>query len=250
MQDSRSQKKRVHILIVEKNAEIYQPLADTFQEAGYFTEVAHNGKQAINMAKEFFYNIAVMEVELPDMKGLDLLRVMKGIHPDTSLIFITGNPSLQDSVDALNAGASAYLLKPIQNDQMMKYINETIERQRSILETRELLFAERKKREFYQYLSIRDGLTDLYNHRHFHELLNQEMAPAIRYNQPLSLLMVDIDNFKQFNDAYGHPAGDQALQHIANLLRENCRRIDHIYRYGGRSSPSLPLKPVERTPSI
>jgi len=233
MEDTRSQRKRVHALIVERDEQVYQALMDTFQEAGYFTDGARNGKEAIQMVKEFFYNIAVVEVDLPDMKGLELLKVVKGIHPDTSVIFIAGNPSLENSVDALNVGASAYLMKPIQTEQMMQHIREVLERQKSIMETRELLFAERKKREFYQYLSIRDGLTDLYNHRHFHELLNQEMAPAARYNQPLTLLMIDIDNFKKFNDSYGHPAGDHALQQIARLFRENCRRIDHVCRYGG-----------------
>jgi diguanylate cyclase (GGDEF)-like protein len=223
----------VHALIVERDEQVYQAWMDTFQEAGYFTDGARNGKEAIQMVKEFFYNIAVVEVDLPDMKGLDFLKVVKGIHPDTSVIFIAGNPSLENSVDALNVGASAYLMKPIQTEQMMQRIREVLERQKSIVETRELLFAERKKREFYQYLSIRDGLTDLYNHRHFHELLNQEMAPAVRYNQPLTLLMIDIDNFKKFNDSYGHPAGDHDLQEIARLFRENCRRMDHVCRYGG-----------------
>ena len=233
MEDTRSQRTRVHALIVESDEQVHQALMDTFQEAGYFTDGARNGKEAIHMVKEFYYNIAVVEVDLPDMKGLDLLKVVKGIHPDTSVIFIAGNPSLENSVDALNVGASAYLMKPIQTEQMMKHIREVLERQKSIVETRELLFAERKKREFYQYLSIRDGLTDLYNHRHFHELLNQEMAPAVRYNLPLTLLMIDLDNFKKFNDSYGHPAGDHALQQIARLFRENCRRMDHICRYGG-----------------
>ena len=233
MEDTRIQRTRVHALIVERDEQVHQALMDAFQEAGYFTDGARNGKEAIQMVKEFFYNIAVVEVDLPDMKGLEFLKVVKGIHPDTSVIFIAGNPSLENSVDALNVGASAYLMKPIQTEQMMQHIREVLERQKSIVETRELLFAERKKREFYQYLSIRDGLTDLYNHRHFHELLNQEMAPAVRYNQPLTLLMIDIDNFKKFNDSYGHPAGDHALQQIARLFRENCRRLDHVCRYGG-----------------
>jgi len=233
MEDERSPRKRVHALIVEPEEETYQALMDTFQEAGYFTDGAQSGKRAIDLVKEFFYNFAVVEVELPDMGGVDFLKVMKAIHPDTSVILTTRTPSLENSVEALNAGASAYLVKPIQMEQMMQQVNEMLTRQKAITETRELLFAERKKREFYQYLSIRDGLTDLYNHRHFHELLNQEMAPAIRYNLPLSLLLIDIDDFKKFNDSYGHPAGDQTLQYMARLFRENCRRVDHVCRYGG-----------------
>ncbi len=233
MEDTRSSRKRVHVLIVEPNEETYQSLMEAFQEPGYFVDGAQSGKRAIDLVKEFFYNFAMVEVDLPDMRGVDFLKVLKEIHPDTSVIFITGNPSVENSVDALNAGASAFLVKPVQTEQMMQQVGEILARQKAILETRELLFAERKKREFYQYLSIRDGLTELYNHRHFHELLNQEIAPASRYNRPLSLLMIDLDDFKKFNDSYGHPAGDQALQYMARLFRENCRRVDHICRYGG-----------------
>jgi diguanylate cyclase (GGDEF)-like protein len=232
-EDERGKKKRIHALIVDQDEENCQTLVDSFQEVKYFTDVAETGKEAIDMAKEFFYNVAIVEISLADMKGLDFLRVLKGIHPDTAVIFMTDSPSLENSVDALNAGASAYLVKPLQKEKLMHHIAEALERQRSIVETRELLFAERRKREFYQYLSIRDGLTDLYNHRHFHELLNQEMAPAMRYGYPLSLLMVDIDNFKKFNDLYGHPAGDNVLLQIAKVFRQNCRQLDHVCRYGG-----------------
>ena len=233
MENTRTRTQKVNALIVDPNSEVSQPLMDRFQEAGYFTETAASGREALSLAKEFFYNIAVVETDLPDIKGVEFLKALKEIHPDTSVIFITGNPSLENSVDAVNAGASAYMMKPIQFEPMMQHIHGVLERQKSIIETRELLFAERKKREFYQYLSIRDGLTDLYNHRHFHELLNQEIAPATRNKRPLSLMMIDIDNFKQFNDQYGHPVGDIALQHIARLFQENSRRVDHVCRYGG-----------------
>ena len=233
MDEARRKAKRINALIVDPNEETRQVLMDKFQEIGFFAHTAQSGKEALELVKEFFFNVAVTEIDLPDMKGVDLLKGIKRIHPDTAVVFITGNPSLESSVDALNAGAGAFLVKPIQLDPMLQHVTGLLERQKNIIETRELLFAERKKREFYQYLSIRDGLTDLYNHRHFHELLNQEMAPAIRNNQPFSLLMVDIDNFKQFNDSYGHPAGDYALQAIAKIFVDNSRRVDHVCRYGG-----------------
>jgi diguanylate cyclase (GGDEF)-like protein len=233
MEDERDKGKKVNALVVDGDEEIRGTLMERLQDTGYFTDVAPNGKDAIDKVKEFFYNIAVVEVELPDMMGLDFLKMIKSIHPDTSVIFMTGKPSLENSVDALNAGADAYMMKPLNIEELMGHIGDALNRQRAIIETRELLFAERKKREFYQYLSIIDGLTDLYNHRHFHELLTQEVARSVRYDHPLSLLMVDIDDFKRFNDSFGHPAGDKALQGIARLFRENCRRVDYICRYGG-----------------
>ena len=83
-------------------------------------------------------------------------------------------------------------------------------------------------------LAITDGLTGLYNHRHFYERLHQECARAQRYNLPLSLLMLDIDDFKKFNDEYGHPLGDQVLRDVADMLQKDVRRnVDIPARYGG-----------------
>ena len=82
--------------------------------------------------------------------------------------------------------------------------------------------------------AIRDGLTGLFNHRHFYERLNAEFARAQRYGLPLSLLMLDIDDFKQFNDTYGHPVGDRVLRSVARLLDDQVRQgIDLVARYGG-----------------
>jgi diguanylate cyclase (GGDEF)-like protein len=82
--------------------------------------------------------------------------------------------------------------------------------------------------------AITDGLTGLYNHRYFYERLNQEVARAQRYGLPLSLLMIDIDDFKHFNDRFGHPAGDVVLTEVGRVLRSNLRAgIDIAARYGG-----------------
>ena len=82
--------------------------------------------------------------------------------------------------------------------------------------------------------AITDGLTGLYNHRHLDERLENEVAKATRYGTPLSVLMIDIDDFKPFNDTYGHPAGDSLLRELADIMRENTRqKVDLISRYGG-----------------
>jgi diguanylate cyclase (GGDEF)-like protein len=82
-------------------------------------------------------------------------------------------------------------------------------------------------------LASTDGLTDLCNHRTFQERLLQEVNRANRYNRPLSLLMIDVDHFKLYNDTFGHPQGDLVLQDIARLLKESSRTSDTVARYGG-----------------
>jgi len=96
-------------------------------------------------------------------------------------------------------------------------------------------------------LSITDDLTGLYNHRHFYQRLNEEVARARRYELPLSLLIIDIDDFKQYNDRFGHRAGDAVLHGVATLLKAQTRQqIDLVARYGGEEfAIILPSTPIE-----
>lgn len=88
-------------------------------------------------------------------------------------------------------------------------------------------------REVMHNLASTDGLTGLWNHRRLHDLLREEMKRSMRYHRALSVLMLDVDSFKTFNDTYGHPQGDQLLRGIADILRSNVRAVDHVGRYGG-----------------
>jgi len=107
------------------------------------------------------------------------------------------------------------------------------ENARRFAEVVELVTRLEQQKEKYRLQSIRDGLTDLYNHTHFRNMLAQEIARARRYRHPLSLFMIDIDDFKLYNDTFGHLAGDWALQDLATILRESCRQTDLLARYGG-----------------
>lgn len=91
----------------------------------------------------------------------------------------------------------------------------------------------RKSQATLEELAIHDGLTGLYNHREFYQRLEAEMERAKRYRDPLSLLMMDIDHFKAFNDTYGHQAGDSVLRALSALIRKEIRSVDHVARYGG-----------------
>jgi diguanylate cyclase (GGDEF)-like protein len=104
---------------------------------------------------------------------------------------------------------------------------------RNVSEQIALALANLRLREELQYQSIRDGLTGLYNRRYLEECLERELDRAQRTEQSLGIIMIDVDHFKQFNDTWGHSAGDQVLQEIGRFLRQNIRSSDIACRYGG-----------------
>ncbi len=114
-----------------------------------------------------------------------------------------------------------------------------------------ILIAElREKEEILSKLVITDGLTGLYNHRHFQQRLLEEFNRIQRYSGALSLIMIDIDNFKHFNDTHGHPAGDKVLLAVANILLENARHSDIVARYGGEEFVVLCHGGIEDTAGV
>ncbi len=114
-----------------------------------------------------------------------------------------------------------------------------------------ILIAElREKEEILSKLVITDGLTGLYNHRHFQQRLREEFDRIQRYSGALSLIMIDIDNFKHYNDTHGHPAGDKVLLTVANLLLENARHSDIVARYGGEEFVVLCHGGIEDTVGV
>ena len=101
-----------------------------------------------------------------------------------------------------------------------------------------------KSRDFeYTYkLATTDGLTELYNHRYFQEKMSEKIKLAEKTGSQFSLIMIDIDFFKKFNDKYGHQAGDAVLKHVANTLKNNVRSEDYVCRYGGEEMTIIPIK--------
>jgi len=99
--------------------------------------------------------------------------------------------------------------------------------------SRQAILALRASEQRFKEMSITDELTGLYNSRHFFKRINAEVARTERYGHPLTLLILDLDNFKQYNDAFGHPAGDRVLAETGNIIRKSIRSTDSAYRYGG-----------------
>jgi len=123
-------KNKPSILIVEDDENILESISTILQQKGYNTNTAKTGKEAIKKSKDRFFNLALLDIKLPDMEGTKLLTRMHGNLPKMMKIMITGYPSLENAVEAVNLGADAYIIKPVKPEKLLALIEEKLEEQR------------------------------------------------------------------------------------------------------------------------
>ena len=118
------------ILVIDDEESIRRTVSMTLEHAGYVVDTAENGKQAITKAQANFYNLALIDIRLPDMEGTELLTVLKETTPKMIKVILTGFPALENAVRAINKGVDAYLIKPVNSDAMLKLIKEHLDKQK------------------------------------------------------------------------------------------------------------------------
>ncbi|MEM3770169.1 MAG: response regulator [Candidatus Bathyarchaeia archaeon] len=123
-------KEKVSILIVDDDIGICKTLSLILEGEGYSVDVANSGAEAIKKSKEKAYNIALLDIMLPDITGTELLRKLRETTPKMIKIMVTGYPNLQNAVEALNYNADAYLIKPVNYEKLLQVIREKLEKQR------------------------------------------------------------------------------------------------------------------------
>jgi len=387
--------KKAEILIVDDEEVIREMLKTLLQREGYSVNTAENGAAGIDQIRKKFFNIAIVDIKLTDMSGMEVMHKIREVHPETIVLMVTAFATTETAIKALEAGVYDYIIKPFDVNRIKLIIKRGVEEQRLSIENRELLASlkiekdklesvleigkmmsailnlgelinfivtkttevlkaqkgslmlldettgnliirgaiglsndilnsapvkigdkiagwvakrgepllvenietdPRTKRESRPHyagksfisiplihkdkihgvlnitdkdsdagifsmddlnyisiiinqaaiaienarlyeevtkLAITDALTGLFNHRYFQEYLLSEMNRAKRYGRPLSLVMFDIDNFKKYNDQYGHLTGDSILRNIGTILKSNAREVDIVCRYGG-----------------
>lgn len=218
-------KKDISVLVVDDEGIMRNLLADVLQDEGYSVLTAVDGEEAIKISNDSKFDIVITDLKMPGINGIEVLKKFKSINSNSCIIVITAYASVESAVEAMKEGAYDYVTKPFNIDEIKLIVNRAVERQSLIKEANE--------KEHYKELSILDGLTDIYNHRYFHEELEQEAERAQRYKLELSLIIIDIDDFKIYNDKHGHLAGDQALKKMARIFNEVVRKVDIVARYGG-----------------
>ena len=214
---SMSQKK---ILIVDDDEAVRSILAELVRIFGFNSETSSGGYDALNRVDKSPYDLIITDINMPDLNGLELIKRVKESHPEIDLIAITGFDMDYRYTDVIEMGASDFIVKPFENNELQAKINR--------------VFREQDLRRKLENLSIRDGLTDLYNRRYFEQRLREEIIRAHRQKYPLFLLLIDIDRFKMFNDTNGHQGGDRLLRELAKAINHSIRNeVDTGFRYGG-----------------
>jgi len=235
---------KAKILVVEDSRSQLEWITKVLTADGYRVTAAADGREALRKWHAERPDLVLLDMILPDMDGLQVLRFFKARQQKEEdevfvpVILLSVKADLDSRVKGLQIGADDFLAKPFAEA-------EVLARATAMLRIKALQDQLRDAKRQLEKLSIEDGLTKLFNHRHFQDELRREFGRAARYNDPLSLIMIDLDHFKLVNDNHGHPFGDKVLRDSAVRIRGSVRDTDICARYGGEEFvvilPKTPL---------
>jgi len=217
------------ILLAEDDPVTRMLMTRFLKKAGYEVDAVADGAEALDRMTKRYYPILVTDWEMPEMDGVALCKAMRTLQLDGYVyaLLLTARDAKEHIIAGLEAGADDYLVKPVHEPELIARLNAG----RRILALEHSLRAANQQNRI---LSITDALTGTYNRRYLMEQLPREVERCRRYANPLSVLMCDIDHFKQLNDAQGHAAGDDVLQQFAARMQKSIRcNSDWVARYGG-----------------
>jgi len=237
-----------NVIVVDDEPAINQILEKVLEDAGMSVRAAANAQDALTLYKEQQADVVITDIQMSGMSGFDLLAELLLRNPNAKIIMMTGYDSYDVVRRALQEGAYDYLTKPLEDhDLIVTRVLRAFEHVKLIRENANLIkrlqashakitgtnrhLVHLSKR--LRHLAITDELTQLYNRRFIDQTIQTETEERTRLVNPLSVLLLDVDHFKAFNDKHGHDGGDQALQAVADTMKKCSRPGDLIGRYGG-----------------
>jgi diguanylate cyclase (GGDEF)-like protein/putative nucleotidyltransferase with HDIG domain len=228
------------ILLADDEEAVRLVMGRQLRRAGYDVTLAEDGMAAAEYLKHETFDLIVSDMKMPRLDGMGLLAKAKELAPHTEFIILTGHGSLENALEAYKTGnVFDYMLKPLSDIfELNAVVARAIERRHLRSENGRLVYALEERvhqleaaQQKLEDLAERDGLTNLFNHRAIHTRL--EAALNSDPGGSVSVILMDMDGFKPLNDTYGHPVGDQALRHLADVLRTSSPENGFVGRYGG-----------------
>lgn len=217
------------LLVVDDDPNICRALDFALRSQGYEVQTAYSAERALEVVEGWLPDLFIVDVKLPHIDGLTLLTRLREderfLH--TPVILLTAmRTDAASKVQGLNLGANDYMEKPFSLDELMARVGTNLRMARLTQRLEELTSR-------LTDLASRDSLTGLHHHGKIVEQLSMEALRATHQGTALSCAMLDLDRFKHINDAFGHQAGDDVIVQVARILLGNCRKTDHVGRYGG-----------------
>ena len=231
----------VPVLVVDDDVAILGVVSEVLEDDGYTVSTAASGEEALELLKHNEFWLVMSDIRLPGINGVEVLEQIKQASPRTHVIMITSHASLDTSIDAIKHGAYDYLQKPFEDLSLISSAaRRAIDAYRLEIERSQLVRSLKlsnkelaRVNSVLHGLAVRDGLTELYNHRYINEVLDKHIDRSKVEGMELSLIFIDVDHFKLFNDEHGHQTGDVLLRELSALMRENVRTKDIVARWGG-----------------
>ncbi len=221
------------ILIIDDNAHHSELTARRLSKESWQVETTDNPEPSEAFKN---YDFVIVDYNMPRKSGLEVLKRMKELNIETPVIFVTGQGNEIIASEAIKQGAYDYVIKDTQLlflDRLPAVIREA-KSKHELIETNKFLIHElRRANERLQRMTFTDEMTGIFNYRFMKKQLDIEVQRAQRYGKPLCLCIIDIDRFKEINDKFGHPAGDEALKYVAQTLNQSTRSVDFVGRYAG-----------------
>jgi two-component system, cell cycle response regulator len=231
----------MNLLVVDDEETLRSVVSQVLSADGFEVAEAASGEEALEAFRSQSHPLVITDIRMSGMSGIELLTQIKAHNPDTQVVIMTSHASLDSALTCLRAGAYDYLIKPFESlDLISAVAARAAEKARLVAQNRELVEQLQRANEELQEandalkeMAVRDGLTSLYNHRYFQEALTRELSRSRRYQKECSVIFMDVDHFKTYNDTHGHPEGDSLLKRLSDILMDHVRSSDLAARYGG-----------------
>jgi diguanylate cyclase (GGDEF)-like protein len=241
------------VLIADDDPVTRKLLKRTLDGWGHETFAVDNGGDAWEVFRTCRVTFVIADWMMPVMDGLELCSKIRSSNAAeyVYLVLLTGNDRKEDIVEGLNAGADDYMTKPFERDELrvrLRVGERILNFEKQISEKNSQLVSLNARLEE---LANLDPLMEIGNRRSLYETIRRVHHRACRYLHVYGLIMCDIDNFKLYNDTYGHLAGDDALKTVAGSVKQCLRFSDHVFRYGGEEiAIVLPDQDIETSVKV